>query len=175
VSRTEPTAKRFADLLAYDVVFHSPVFVHPVTGRDFVAKLLETVHAIFGVPTYRLRLSEGSDTMLLFDGEVDGKTLQVAVVIRDGPQGLIQELTVLMRPLPVVRRFGEEGMTRLGLTEADDTPSGSRGERVRPSLQNRPVEARLRRAFGTGRLLWGSLIEPSQATRPHFSASIQIT
>jgi hypothetical protein len=35
--------------------------------------------------------------MLLFDGEVDGKTLQVAVVIRDGSQGLIQELTVLMR------------------------------------------------------------------------------
>jgi hypothetical protein len=62
-----------------DVVFHNPVFVHPVTGRDFVANLLETVHTIFGVPTYRLRLSEGGHTMLLFDGEVDGKTLQAAV------------------------------------------------------------------------------------------------
>jgi hypothetical protein len=61
--------------------------------------------------------------MLLFDGEVDGKTLQAAVVIRDGPQGLIQELTILMRPLPVVRRFGEKAMARLGLTEADDIPS----------------------------------------------------
>jgi hypothetical protein len=86
---TLPKLKRFADLLASDVVFHSPVFVHPVTGRDFVAKLLETAHTIFGVPTYRLRLSEGSDTMLLFDGEVDVSTLQVAVVIRDGPLGLI--------------------------------------------------------------------------------------
>lgn len=123
MSRTEPTAERFASLLASDVVFHSPVFVHPVTGRDFVAQLLETVHTIFGVPTYRLRLSRGNDTVLLFDGEVDGETLQAAVVIRDGPQGLIQELTVLMRPLPVVRRFGEEGMARLGLTEADDIPS----------------------------------------------------
>jgi hypothetical protein len=124
VSAAEPTAERFAELLASGVVFHSPVFVHPVTGRDVVAKLLETVHTVFGVPTYRLRLSQGSDTVLLFDGEVDGETLQVAVVIRDGPQGLIQELTVLMRPLPVVHRFGEEGMARLGLTEADDTPSG---------------------------------------------------
>jgi hypothetical protein len=53
----------------------------------------------------------------------DGKTLQAAVVIRDGPQGLIQELTVLMRPLPVVRRFGDEAMARLGLMEADDIPS----------------------------------------------------
>jgi hypothetical protein len=61
--------------------------------------------------------------MLLFDGKVDGKTLQAAVVIRDGPQGLIQELTVLMRPLPVARRFGEQAMARLGLTEADDIPS----------------------------------------------------
>jgi hypothetical protein len=123
VSRTEPTAERFADLLASDVVFHSPVFVHPVTGRGFVANLLQTVHTIFGVPTYRLRLSEGGHTVLLFDGEVDGKTLQAAVVIRDGPQGLIQELTILMRPLPVVRRFGEKAMARLGLTEADDIPS----------------------------------------------------
>ena len=42
------------------------------------------------------------------------------MVIHDDAQGLIRELTVLMRPLPVVRRFGEEGMARLGLTEADD-------------------------------------------------------
>jgi hypothetical protein len=121
VSSTNPTAARFAEVLAADVVFRSPVFVHPVTGRDSVAELLGTAHTIFGVPTYRLRLSEGGDTMLQFDGEVDGETLQVAVVIRDGARGLIQELTVLMRPLPVVRRFAEEVMTRLGLTEADDT------------------------------------------------------
>jgi hypothetical protein len=81
------------------------------------------VHTIFGMPTYRLRLSNGSDTVLFFDGEVEGQTLQAAVVIRDRPQGLVQELTVLMRPLPVVRRFGEEAMARLGLTEADDIPS----------------------------------------------------
>ena len=124
VSRTEPTAERFADLLAPGIVYRSPVFVHPVTSPDSVAELLETVHTIFGVPTYRSRLSEGSETMLLFDGEVDGETLQVAVVIRDGPEGLIQELTVLMRPLPVVRRFAEEVMLRLGLTESDDIPSG---------------------------------------------------
>ena len=61
--------------------------------------------------------------MLLFDGDVEGQTLQVAVaLIRDDPEGLIQDLTVLMRPLPVVRRFGEEVMARGGLSEADDTP-----------------------------------------------------
>ena len=124
VSSTEPTVERFADLLASDVVFHSPVFVHPVTGRDSVAELLEAAHAIFGVPTYRIGLREGSDTVLLFDGEVDGNPLQSAVVIRNGPRGLIDELTVLMRPLPVVRRFAEEVMARLGLTEVDDTPPG---------------------------------------------------
>lgn len=122
-SSTNPTAERFAELLSPDVVFHSPVFVHPITGREFVAKLLETVHGIFGRPIYRLRLSEGSETVLQFDGEVDGETLQVAVVVRDDSHGLIRELTVLMRPLPVLRRFGEEGMARLGLTEADDAPA----------------------------------------------------
>ena len=123
VSRANPTANQFAQVLSPEVVFHSPVFVHPVKGRDLVAKLLETVHSIFGTPTYWMRLSEGSDTVLLFDGGVEGQTLQVAVVIRDGPQGLVEKLTVLMRPLPVVRRFAEQGMAGLGLTEADDVPS----------------------------------------------------
>jgi hypothetical protein len=103
VSSSDPTAERFAVILDQDVVFHSPVFVHPITGRDVVAELLETVHGIFGTPAYRLSLSEGRDTVLLFDGKVEDETLQVAVVIRDGAQGLIQELTVLMRPLPVLR------------------------------------------------------------------------
>jgi hypothetical protein len=126
VSSTNPTAERFADLLASDIVFHSPVFVHPITGRDAVANLLEAVHAIFGRPTYRLCLSEGSDTALLFDGEVEGRTLQAVVVIRDDPRGLIRELTVLMRPLPVVRRFGEEAMATLRRTETDDIATHGR-------------------------------------------------
>jgi hypothetical protein len=126
VSATDPTAERFAAILEPDIVFHSPVFTRPITGRDVVAGVLQTVHEIFGTPAYWLSLSEGSDTVLLFDGEVEGQTLQVAVVIEDGPEGSIQELTVLMRPLPVVRRFGEEGMERLGLSEADDSPSTER-------------------------------------------------
>jgi len=128
VSSTNPTAEGFAGILNQDVVFHSPIFVHPVSGRGFVAELLETVHEIFGMPSYRLRLSDGGDTVLLFDGDVEGQTLQVAVVIQDDPEGLIRELTVLMRPLPVVRRFGEEGMARLGLSEADDTSSPHRSD-----------------------------------------------
>jgi hypothetical protein len=103
-------------------LLQSGVFVHPVTGREVVAELLGTVHAVFGTPTYRLRLSEGMDTVLQFDGEVEGQTLEVAIVIRDGPDELIQELSVLMRPLPVVRLFGEEAMALLGITEADDSP-----------------------------------------------------
>jgi hypothetical protein len=122
VSSTDPTVERFADLLAPGVVFHSPVFVHPVTGRDSVAELLETAHAVVGVPTYRIGMRDGDDTVLLFDGAVEGNALQAAVVIRDGPGELIEDLTVLMRPLPVVRRFAEEVMARLGLTEADDSP-----------------------------------------------------
>ena len=127
VSSTEPTAERFATVLAPDVVFHSPVFIHPVTGRDVVAELLDTAHAIFGVPTYRVQLGNGSDTVLLFDGEVlDGKTPPGGgCPIRDGPRGLIQDLTVLMRPLPVgapLRRGGDDKVFEL--TEADDTPSG---------------------------------------------------
>ena len=87
VSSTNPTAAGFAGILNQDVVFHSPIFVHPVTGRRFVADLLETVHGIFGRPSYWLRLSEGGATVLLFDGDVEGQTLQVAVVVQDDPEG----------------------------------------------------------------------------------------
>jgi plastocyanin len=82
VSVTDPTAGRFAAILEPDVVFHSPVFARPITGRDFVAEVLETVHRIFGTPAYWLSLSEGSDTVLLFDGEVEGQTLQVGLGTR---------------------------------------------------------------------------------------------
>lgn len=128
VSTTNPSAQAFAEILADDIVFHSPVFVHPVSGRAFVAKLLETVHGIFGRPRYTLRLTEGSNTVLVFNVNVEGEKLEVAVVLHDD-HDLIQEITVLMRPLPVVRRFAEKGMARLGLTEADDVPSaGGKGD-----------------------------------------------
>jgi hypothetical protein len=82
VSTTDPSAGRFAQLLAPDAIFRSPVFVHPVTGRDPVAEILETAHGIFGRPAYRLRLRDGPHTVLLFDGEVQGQALQGAVVLR---------------------------------------------------------------------------------------------
>ena len=44
-----------------------------------------------------------------------------------------------MRPLPVVRRFGEKAMARLGLTEADDIPSTNAAEPGTTTLRDRPI------------------------------------
>jgi hypothetical protein len=69
VSSTDPR-DRFAGILDQGVVFHSPVFVHPIIGRDSVADVLEAVHEVIGRPAYWLRASEGRHAVLLFDGEV---------------------------------------------------------------------------------------------------------
>jgi hypothetical protein len=93
---------------------------------------------------YRLRLGEGRDTVLLFDGEVESETLQ-AVVIQDGPEGLIQELTVVMRPLAVLRRLSEKAWqdsgsarqtTRLPQTRREPESDHQRAERIFAHLSN---------------------------------------
>jgi hypothetical protein len=107
-------------------------------------------HQVFGRPAYRFECREGSNTVLLFDARVDEETLQVAVMIRDDDEGRVAELTVMMRPLSVVRTFAAIMESRLGqlgplrgagrgsptLSGPMRVPSGSR-ERTRNDTKRR--------------------------------------
>lgn len=95
-------AHRVADveeLLAPDVVFHSPVVHRPYRGRDQLLTILEAVSVVledfaYG-ETYR---SDGAGHVLAFSGRVGDRHVDGVDIITVDADGLIRELTVMMRP-----------------------------------------------------------------------------
>jgi uncharacterized protein with FMN-binding domain len=111
-------AEELHKLLAEHVVFHSPIFAKPVVGRDLVAKVMQqAVQVREGQYTYELR--DGSKTILVWSGKIDGHKLESFELIEDDDQGRIVSRTVAMRPFPVVAIFRDAMFARLGglLTE----------------------------------------------------------
>jgi hypothetical protein len=94
-------------LLAADVVFHSPVFVRPIVGRDKVAAILAaSLSSGRGVYTAEQRLDDRS-TFLRWAGTIEGHLIESLEVAVQDDRGLIVELTAALRPFPAVRLFRE--------------------------------------------------------------------
>lgn len=86
--------------LAPDVVLHSPVSFHPYAGRETVGALLRLLAATFEDFHYtdELRGSDGTQ-VLVFRARVDDRELEGVDVLRFGGDGLIADLTAVIRPL----------------------------------------------------------------------------
>jgi hypothetical protein len=87
-------------LLAPDIVFHSPVTFHPFVGRETVGALLTLVAETFEDFRYtdELAASDGSHA-LIFRAAVAGRELEGIDLLRFDADGLIADLTVMIRPL----------------------------------------------------------------------------
>jgi hypothetical protein len=96
---------QFAALFAPDVTFHTPILTKPVIGKDLVLPVLAYAAALTGQPRYTLEISADTQTVLLWNGMVEGYALQAATVLADDPVGQIRDITILMRPYPLVTRF----------------------------------------------------------------------
>jgi len=100
------------ELLAPDIVFHSPVTFHPFVGRDTVGSLLEIVGKTFENFRYVDELSGEGTHELVFRAEVGGRELEGIDLLRIGDDGLIADFTVMIRPLsglaPFAQRMGEQ-------------------------------------------------------------------
>ncbi|MEU4041916.1 nuclear transport factor 2 family protein [Streptomyces antibioticus] len=88
-------------LLAEDVVFTSPAVFKPYTGRPITAAILRTVSEVFEDFRYERELSggEGRDHALVFRARVGERELSGCDFIHLNEDGLIDELTVMVRPL----------------------------------------------------------------------------
>ncbi len=111
-------------LLADDVVFRSPAVHEPYAGKVATMVLLRSVVRVFEDFRYERSFAtdDGSGHVLEFAARVGDRALQGVDMLAVGEDGLITELTVLIRPLSglnaVVARMGEvipEVMTELGL------------------------------------------------------------
>jgi SnoaL-like domain len=82
-----------------DVVFHSPAVFKPYEGREATMVLLRHVIEVFEDFRYLDELSGDTTHGLVFAARVGDRTLQGWDYLKFDGDGLITELTVMVRPL----------------------------------------------------------------------------
>jgi ketosteroid isomerase-like protein len=94
------------DLLAEDVVFRSPVAFKPYEGKPIVAAILRGVGRVFEDFRYVDQVVDGDSSVLVFQTRVGDVTIHGAdfIHVRDG---LIDELTVMVRPLSAAHALAD--------------------------------------------------------------------
>jgi len=106
------------ELLAPDIVFHSPVTFHPFVGRETVTRLLGIVAETFEDFRYTDELHADGAHALIFRAAVGDRQIEGVDLLRFDDQGLIADFTVMLRPLSALVPFAQamgEGVTRAGL------------------------------------------------------------
>ena len=97
-------ASGLGELLADDVVFHSPVVHTPQIGRAITTMYLSAALHVFGNESFRyVREVVGeSDAVLEFETEIDGIVVNGVDMIRWNADGKITEFKVMVRPLKAI-------------------------------------------------------------------------
>ena len=88
-------------LLAENVVFTSPVAHKPYPGRAITAAILRGVLRVFEDFRYEREMvsADGRDHALVFRATVDGKDVEGCDFLHLDDDGLVDRLTVMVRPL----------------------------------------------------------------------------
>lgn len=88
-------------LLAEDVVFTSPVVFKPYPGKAITAAILHGVARVFEDFRYEREIGDpdGTDHALVFAARIGDRELTGCDFIHVNEEGLIDELTVMVRPL----------------------------------------------------------------------------
>jgi len=100
--------------LSPDVVLHSPVTFRPFEGRDAVGHVLAAVMRVFEDFRYTDELEGSGVTALVFRARVGDREAEGIDLVRAGPDGLIDDFTVLVRPLSALQALAEAMARELG-------------------------------------------------------------
>jgi hypothetical protein len=97
-----------AGTLAADVVLHSPVTFRPYEGRAAVAALLRLIAGTFEDFRYtdELHSAEGVE-VLVFRARVGARELEGVDILRLDGDGLVADLTAIVRPLSGLAALAE--------------------------------------------------------------------
>ena len=122
--------ERVGELLTEDVVLHSPIAFRPYRGRKMVAKIINLVGSIFEDFTYQREIGAESDDghALVFGARVGDLSIQGCDFVHTDAEGLIDEITVMLRPLQAVRAFEDQMRGRFAAAVAA-TPDSSKPAR----------------------------------------------
>ncbi len=102
------------ELLAPDVVFHSPVSFKPYHGRETVGFILATVATVLEDFVYVDELESGTHSALRFRARVGDREVEGVDLIEADGAGRVRALTVMVRPLSALQALGAAMRARLG-------------------------------------------------------------
>ena len=102
-------------LLSDQVVFRSPVVFAPYHGRDAVGVILRAVVEVFEDFRYvrEIGTPDGVDHVLVFRARVGDRELEGSDFLHLDADGLIDEFTVMVRPLNAALALAEAMKARL--------------------------------------------------------------
>jgi hypothetical protein len=95
------------EALAPDVVFHSPITFKPFEGKEAVSTLLGVVSRTFEDFRYTDELDGDGVKTLVFEARVGDRQVQGLDLLRFDEQGLIEDFTVMVRPLSAAMALAE--------------------------------------------------------------------
>ena len=119
------------ELLADDVAFRSPVVYKPYEGREAMTVILRAVFQVFEDFRYVREIgAEGAaDHALVFRASVGGRELEGCDFIHVREDGLIDEFTVMVRPLSGTLALAE-AMKAMLAQGGDEFSASGRSERA---------------------------------------------
>jgi len=96
-----------AELLADDVVFTSPVAFNPYPGKAITAAILRGVSRVFTDFHYLREIDDAPHSALIFEAKVGDVTVNGCDFITVNDDGMISELTVMVRPLKAAHALAD--------------------------------------------------------------------
>jgi hypothetical protein len=122
--------ERIGELLTEDVVFHSPIAFRPYRGREMVARIINLVATILEDFTFQGEIGAESDDdhALVFGARIGDLSIQGCDFVHTDAKGLIDEFTVMLRPLRAVHAFEDQMRVRFAAAMAatPDNPNPAR-------------------------------------------------
>ena len=101
--------------LAEDVEFRSPAVHKPYHGRETVEGILRLVATVFENFRYTNEWRDGRTTILFFEANVGDRELQGVDILEDNEAGVVERLTVMIRPLSGLQAVAQAMAERLGI------------------------------------------------------------
>ena len=98
------------ELLAEDVVFHSPVVFTPQQGKAVTTQYLEAAARVLNGADFRYtkEVLSGDTAVLEFETTVDGRYVNGVDIVRCDDAGRIVEFRVMLRPLQGIQAVHEQ-------------------------------------------------------------------
>jgi hypothetical protein len=109
------------EVFAEHVVLNSPIARRPYEGREMVVKIVALVASIFEDFAFQREIGAEteSDHALMFAARVGEMSIQGCDFLHTGADGLVDEITVMLRPLKAVHAFEEQMRVRFSAAIGD--------------------------------------------------------